>query len=259
MESESYQESLRWLYSAQTFGIKLGLENTQRMLAELKLPKRGQKILHVAGTNGKGSVCAIAESILRTTYVTGMFTSPHLINYRERIRVDGRMIPESAVVDGIREIRELIKDWKTSPTFFEMSLVLALRYFSEMDAKVAIVETGMGGRLDATNAIVPAVTGISSIALDHCKWLGETLSEVATEKAGIIKNRVPVVAAPQEPDAAEVIERVAAERGAPLAMVDEPLDEDVELGLVGEHQRWNASLAMAMVQAAGLPLDKEAY
>ena len=212
----NYREALAWLYSLQRFGIKLGLENIERLIEELS--KRGilqaapWKVIHVAGTNGKGSVCAMIDSICRAQgYRTGLFTSPHLVTFRERIRVNGDMISEEAVADGLTTIRDLVANWDPHPTFFEVVTALALKHFSDTRVEIVILETGLGGRLDATNAIQSDVSVITPIDFDHEKWLGKTIPEIAAEKAGIIKPGVPVVSAPQRVDAEKVIQARAAE------------------------------------------------
>ncbi|HEX8077000.1 MAG TPA: Mur ligase family protein, partial [Chthoniobacterales bacterium] len=192
----TYAEALAWLYGTQRFGIKLGLENVQRLLRQLDVPRNDQRIVHVAGTNGKGSVCAMIDSICRASGLrTGLFTSPHLVTYRERIRVDGEMIEKQQVARGLSELRETIRDWDPHPTFFEITTALALDHFKKENCEVIVLETGLGGRLDATNAITPVVSVITPIGYDHEKWLGHTLDAIASEKAGIIKRGVPVVSA----------------------------------------------------------------
>src|SRR5205814_6960329 len=194
-----YREALAWLYGTQRFGIKLGLENVERLFHELNVPGKDQRIVHVAGTNGKGSVCAMIDSICRAAgYRTGLFTSPHLITYRERIRVNGEMIAPDEVAIGLTTIRDLIKAWDPHPTFFEITTALALDHFKANECELIVLETGLGGRLDATNALTPIVSVITPIGYDHEKWLGQTLEAIASEKAGIINARVPVVSAAQE-------------------------------------------------------------
>src|SRR5213076_2781521 len=179
-----YKVALAWLYGLQRFGIKLGLENIRRLLAELHVDLRGTRVIHVAGTNGKGSVCAMIDSICRAQgHRTGLFTSPHLVTFRERIRVNGKMISENEVTGGLTTIRNLVADWDPHPTFFEVTTALALKCFSEANIDVMILETGIGGRLDATNAIQSDVSVITQIDFDHKEWLGNTLAEIATEKA----------------------------------------------------------------------------
>ncbi len=248
----NYREALAWLFGTQLFGIKLGLENIQRLLRALELPAAGQRILHVAGTNGKGSVCAMLDAILRAAgHRTGRFTSPHLVTFRERIQVDGEMIAETEVARGLTRIRALVAEWDPHPTFFEIATALGLLHFAERACAFAVLETGMGGRLDATNAVTPIVSVLTPIALDHQKWLGSTLREIAREKAGIIKPGIPVVSAPQLPEAAAVIRQTAAERGAPLTFVRGALDSS----LPGKHQRENAALAAAALSAAEIAID----
>src|SRR5215510_16544396 len=214
----NYKQALAWLYGLQRFGIKLGLENIRRLIdkccsrACVERPALAAasattpKIIHVAGTNGKGSVCAMIDSICRAQgHRTGLFISPHLVTFRERIRVNGEMISEDAVADGLTMIRDLIADWDPHPTFFEVTTALALKHFGDSKVDVAILETGLGGRLDATNAVQSNVSVITPIALDHQKWLGHTLAEIAGGKAGIIKPGVPVVSAHQHPQPQELI------------------------------------------------------
>lgn len=256
----NYQESIDWLYGTQTFGIKLGLENTGKLLAALGLMPdlEGRKIIHVAGTNGKGSVCAFSERILRDGGLrTGLFTSPHLVTYRERIRVRGTLISEAAVAEILSRIRGLVFDWDFHPTFFEISLGLAMRYFCDQDCEVIVLETGMGGRLDATNAVKSDVSVITSISLDHQQWLGETIREIAGEKAGILKATVPVIVAELHPEARDVVGRCALTLGIPCIEVH-PLPEEWELGLKGPHQRENAALAVeAACRIAGDRLTQD--
>ncbi len=250
------REALEWLYGTQLFGMKLGLENTRRLLDAIELPARRQRFIHIAGTNGKGSTCAFMHSILRASGIrAGLFTSPHLIEFGERIRDDARMISHEEIAAGIGRIRALVSDWEPHPTFFEIALALALDWFRARELPWVVLETGLGGRLDATNAITPAVSVITPIGMDHMQILGSTLAEIAAEKAGIIKPGVPVVCAPQEPDAMEVIVRVAKEKHAPLTVVTEPASG--KLGLAGPHQAWNAALAVAAVRLMGLDVSDE--
>ena len=249
----TYREALAWLYGLQRFGIKLGLENIRRLCSELDVPGSEQRVIHVAGTNGKGSVCAMIDSILRANgYRSGLFTSPHLVTFRERIQVNGELISESAVADGLTRICELVRDWDPHPTFFEVTTALALHHFKRAECEFIVLETGMGGRLDATNAVRPIVSVITPIDYDHQKWLGDTLIEIATEKAGIIKPGVPVVSAPQRPEAEGVIRETAPE----TAFTSQPYAG--RLGLSGEHQKRNAALAVASLRAAKIPLRDSA-
>jgi dihydrofolate synthase/folylpolyglutamate synthase len=195
------------------------------------------------------------DSILRgQKYRTGLFTSPHLITFRERIRVNGEMISEDAVANGLTVIRDLVRDWDPHPTFFELATALALKHFSNAKIDIVILETGLGGRLDATNAVQSDVSVITPIAFDHQQWLGESLEEIANEKAGIIKPKIPVVAAAQAPDAEKVIRDRAAECQAPLQFVHDPYHRS-PVGLPGEHQKHNAALAIAALRAARIDID----
>jgi dihydrofolate synthase/folylpolyglutamate synthase len=276
----TYKKALVWLYGLQRFGIKLGLENIRRLLHELSRsggfqaavgdlpPSRGYggpreitfpwKVIHVAGTNGKGSVCAMIDSICRAQgYRIGLFISPHLVTFRERIRVDGEMISANAVADGLTMIRDLIADWDPHPTFFEVTTALALKHFGDAKIDIAILETGLGGRLDATNAVQSDVSVITPIALDHEQWLGQTLAEIAGEKAGIIKSGVPVVSAPQQPEAEQVIRARAAECGSPVQFVNETY-QGSPVALRGDYQKQNAAVALAAIHAANIQLSEKA-
>ena len=254
----NYPEALAWLYGLQRFGIKLGLENIQRLIVALHVDLGEARVIHVAGTNGKGSACAMIDSILRAQkYRTGLFTSPHLVTFRERIRVDGEMISEDAVGKGLTSIRDLVRDWDPPPTFFEIATALALKYFSSAKVNIAILETGLGGRLDATNALQSDVSIITAIDLDHQQWLGQSLREIAHEKAGIIKPRIPVVAAAQAPEAEKVIRDRAAQCEASLQFVNDPYQKS-PVSLSGEHQKENAALALAALRVARIDIDDSA-
>ena len=251
----NYPEALAWLYGLQRFGIKLGLENIQRLIAVLGVDLGRARVIHVAGTNGKGSVCAMIDSILRAQkYRTGLFTSPHLVTFRERIRVDREMISEEAVASGLITVRDLVRDWDPHPTFFEITTALALKHFSNAKIDVAILETGLGGRLDATNAAQSNVSVITAIDLDHQQWLGQSLRDIAAEKAGIIKPKIPVISAPQAPDAEKVIRTRAAECEAPLQLVNDSYQK-TPIVLAGEYQKQNAALAIAALRAARIDID----
>ena len=254
-----YQEALAWLYGTQRFGIKLGLENVKRLLRELTVPASNQRVIHVAGTNGKGSVCALIDSIASAAgYRTGLFTSPHLVTYRERIRVNGEMITPDEVSSGLTAIRDLIKDWDPHPTFFEITTALAMVHFKKTNCELLVMETGLGGRLDATNALTPIVSVITPIGFDHEKWLGHTLEAIAGEKAGIIKAKVPVVSAPQQPEAERVIRARAKECNAPLEFVTTVMEHRYNIALTGKHQQENAALAIAALRAGKVSVTDSA-
>ena len=254
----NYRDTLAWLFGTQTFGIKLGLENTRRLLAACGQPQEKLRFLHVAGTNGKGSTCAMMDSILRAAgHRTALYTSPHLVDFRERLRVDGQMIPESSVAEGLTLLRDASEGWEQAPTFFELATVLAAWWFAREEAEFVVWETGMGGRLDATNAVTPLVSVIMPVGLDHQAWLGETIALIAAEKAGIIKPGVPVVSAPQAGEVRAVLEAKAVEVGAQVGFVSASWDAG-PVGLAGAHQRWNAAVAIAALRAAGVEVGEEA-
>jgi dihydrofolate synthase/folylpolyglutamate synthase len=254
----NYRQAIDWLFSTQMFGIKLGLDGVRLMLREyLAYPAHGVTVIHVAGTNGKGSTCAMIDSIARASgRRCGLFTSPHLIDYRERIKVSGQEIPEEACAAMLTELRGICEKIDPHPTFFEISLTLAMRWFRECGCELITLETGMGGRLDATTAVPADVCVITPIGLDHTQWLGDTLEAVAGEKAGIIVPGKPVISAPQEPEARFVLEKEANERRAPLEFIDEALS-GYGIPLSGEHQRWNAALALAALHKSGIPLNPD--
>lgn len=242
----TYREAVAWLYGLQLHGIKLGLAQMCRLCDELGVAlantDSGPAFIHVAGTNGKGSVCAMLDSICREAGLrTALYTSPHLVTFRERIRLDGATVPEEAVARGLERIRAITASWEYPPTFFEVTTALALEWFQSQGAEVVVLETGLGGRLDATNVVTPAISVLTPIGLDHQRYLGESLAEIAGEKCGIIKQDIPVVSAAQAPEAEQVIRRHALERGCEFSIVVRPADGAI--GLVGEHQRWNAALA----------------
>src|SRR5438105_5570804 len=234
----TYPDAIQFLYDLRLFGLKLGLENTFKLAALAGNPQNKLRFIHVAGTNGKGSTCAMLESVYRAAGLrVGLFTSPHLVSFRERIQVNRELISEADVVRLVAELREQCEtgfqpvstvkspgpeqgDRRDGcPTFFEVVTVMALRYFAEQKCDLVIWETGMGGRLDATNIVTPLASVITNVQLDHQQWLGHTRAEIAAEKAGIIKPGVPVVTAADAPEAMEVIEHTARQRRAPLTKV----------------------------------------
>lgn len=251
----NYREAIDWLFDTQWFGIKLGLDGPRRLLRQhLAFPAFGVTVIHVAGTNGKGSTCAMIDAIARACGKrTGLFTSPHLIDFRERIRVNGVEIPEDAVAAGLTELRALCATLDPHPTFFEISLALAMRWFRERACEVIVLETGMGGRYDATTAVPADVCAITPIGMDHMQYLGDTLEAIAAEKAGVFLPGKPAVSAPQPPAARGVLEQTANETRTPLRWIEEPL-LGYPLALRGPHQAWNAALAVATLDLAGIPL-----
>jgi dihydrofolate synthase/folylpolyglutamate synthase len=248
----TYAEAIEFLYGLQMFGTHFGLENTFRLAALAGHPQDKLRFIHVAGTNGKGSTCAMLESIYRGAGLrVGLFTSPHLVSFRERIQVNRQMISESDVVRLVEELSAASAGNET--TLFEFATVMALKFFAEQKCDLVIWETGLGGRLDATNIVTPLASVITNIAFDHEQWLGDTLEKIAVEKAGIIKPGVPVVTATDAPVALAVIEKIAREKNAPLILAAANDDKSrlaaaLDPLLPGEHQKDNAALALATVE-----------
>lgn len=235
------------------FGVKLGLENIARLTSELGIRFEAFPYLfHVAGTNGKGSVCATIEQVCRDAGLrTGLYTSPHLITCRERVRIGGAPVSCEMFADGIERIREAAAQWDHAPTFFEIMTALALWSFQREQCEAVVLETGMGGRFDATNVVTPTVSVLTPISMDHEQWLGSTIEAIAGEKAGIIKPGVPVVSAGQLEAARCVLVRRAAEIGAPVTFVSEPWSKS-PVALAGEHQQRNAAVAVEAIRAANI-------
>lgn len=216
---------------------KEGLQNITEMCRRLGNPQRNYLTIHVAGTNGKGSTSHILASVLQQAgYCVGLFTSPHLVDFRERIRVNGEPISERKVVSFVKEHKEEMVSLGLS--FFEMTTAMAFHYFSESEVEVAIIETGLGGRLDSTNIIKPILSVITNIGLEHTALLGSTIGEIAFEKAGIIKPEVPVVVGESAPESNEVFDRTAAERGSMLVYADREW-KVVESEPSGEYNRYH--------------------
>ncbi len=248
-----------WLFGTQMYGVKLGLENMRGLAALLGLSKPASVVLHVAGTNGKGSVCAFADRIARAGgWRSGLFTSPHLVSFRERIQIDGEMVDEAALVEVFELLRERLPEMEVHPTFFEITTALAWMIFEKAKLDVVVLETGLGGRLDATNVLESDVCGLTPVSLDHMAQLGNTLGEIAFEKAGILKACKPAFSLPQKDEVREVFEAVAKEVGALISFELPEIPQDWRVGLQGEFQRQNASLALAMLKAAGWPGDEAA-
>jgi dihydrofolate synthase/folylpolyglutamate synthase len=247
--------------------MRFGLERMERALRALGHPEGRYPVLHVGGTNGKGSTCAMAASALQAAgHRVGLFTSPHLVRFNERIAVDGVPVDDAALAARIEALR-LACPWHDSGrederlTYFEFATLLALQEFAHREVTVAVVEVGLGGRFDATNAIAaPAVTAVARIGLDHTQLLGDTVEQIAREKAGIFKPGVPaVVHGVQPPGALEALRAEAARRGAPFTVA--PAVHPGPVGLHGPHQRGNGALAAAALRALagrGVPVDDRA-
>ena len=222
MRAETYSDAVRYIEEIPKFTSKTSLAHTRRLLELLGHPEEGQQVLHVAGTNGKGSVCAALDAMLRAGgYRTGLFTSPHLIRINERFRISGITVSDERFLDAFRRVMEatdrILQEGEPHPTYFEVLFLMGMLLFRDAGVDYTVLETGMGGRLDATNVIAqPLVSIITSISLDHTMYLGETIPEIAAEKAGIIKQWVPVVYDAGNTEAAAVIERRAMETAAPF-------------------------------------------
>lgn len=263
LEANAYQQCLDSMFRLHRFGIKLGLETITAMLAALGDPHKRFQCIHIAGTNGKGSVAAMLATILKSTgYKVGRYTSPHLERFNERICINGEPISDEDVVESCRRA-VAIKELPRQPTFFEFTTAMALDEFSRHQVQWAIVETGMGGRLDATNILQPALTIITNISLEHRNYLGPTISVIAGEKAGIIKTGVPVVTGVRQKTARQVIEGQAKKHNAPVYRCGHDFRvrkqshdtfsyygmdhswRNLQIGLKGDHQMANASLVLA--------------
>ena len=274
-------DPLTYLFALEQFGIKFGLDNIRSILTALGHPERAFRSVHVAGTNGKGSVTAMVDAALRAAgHRTARYTSPHLVDLSERFVIDGRPVSQSTLRGAVGDIRALVDRLRADgrllvqPTFFEVTTAVAFELFRRASVQVAVCEVGLGGRLDATNVVAPVATAITSIALDHQQYLGQAPREIAREKAGIIKPGVPVVVGPMDVEARAEIERIAMERGAPVVHAVAPgvasrASQTVSglpgtqihlrtpahdygeftLGLLGDHQAANASVAVRLLEA----------
>jgi dihydrofolate synthase/folylpolyglutamate synthase len=247
------------LFALEQFGIKLGLDNIRIILAALGHPERAWKSIHIGGTNGKGSVAAMAERGLRAAGLkTGRYTSPHLDRIEERVAINGESIDPATFESVTAHVLDTIDaslargTLTVTPTFFEVSTAIAFEIFRRAAVDVAVVEVGLGGRFDATNVLTPAITAITSIAFDHERHLGHTLSEIAFEKAGIAKPGVPLVIGRLPPEAAARIAKVAREVGAPIfdahATTTDRTYPPLTLALDGRHQLENAAVAAAILE-----------
>jgi dihydrofolate synthase/folylpolyglutamate synthase len=275
----AYERTLAELYAIDAaLGIDLRLDRVRAALERLAAPHERFHVFHIAGTNGKGSTAAMVESVLRANgYRVGLYTSPHLVDFTERIRVDGRAIPEAEVVERVAVLRSILSAARIELTFFELVSVLAFDAFARARVDVAVVEVGLGGRLDATNVTAPVVSAITTIAHDHETYLGTTLDAIAGEKAGIMKPGVPVVIGEVSPDVGERLAAEAARVGAPPFFLGREVTirewadgfdvecagrvwSDLRLGLAGRFQRANAAVALQMLEcaAARFPVSEEA-
>ena len=254
-------EALEYLHGLSQFGFQPGLDSTRRLAAAVGNPQDRLRFIHVAGTNGKGSTCAFLESAYRTAgFRTGLYTSPHLVRFGERIQIGRQSLPDDTLARLVSELRERLPS-DLQPTFFEFTTVLALMAFAEQAVDLVIWETGLGGRLDATNIVTPLASVITSIGLDHMQVLGGTVGEIAAEKAGIIKPGVPVVTSVDRAEALAVIQYRARELDSHCVVVDAAAVGRMGLpvSLHGPHQRINATAAVVTVRLlrAFLPVSDE--
>ncbi len=276
----TYAQCLEEMYALRRFGIKLGLDTIQAVLAKLGNPHTAYKSIHIAGTNGKGSVAANLATILQMAgHKVGLYTSPHLVRFNERIAIGGTPISDDEVFETYTAVREAYAG-ERDLTFFEFTTAMALKSFAQHQVDWAIVETGMGGRLDATNILSPELAVITNISIEHRSYLGDTLTAIAGEKAGIIKPGIPVVSAVRQPAAREVIAQTAAHQKAPFYLKGRDFRvrrpdknregftyygmwqrwSDLKVSLAGDHQLENAALVMAaceLLKDQGVALEEE--
>ncbi len=253
----NYSETLQYLFvktpmfsQVGATAYKEGLDTTLALSAEYGDPHKAYKTVHVAGTNGKGSTTHTIASVLQEAgYKTGLYTSPHLKDFSERIRVNGKPIEQQYVVDFVENAKPLID--KLQPSFFEITTIMAFKYFKDMGVDVAVIETGLGGRLDSTNIITPLVSIITNVSFDHVAQLGNTLEKIAGEKAGIIKPNVPVVVG----EAPENLRPIYATKGSPIIWAEDMEFPDVEFELKGLCQDKNKKTILASLEVLRLDLD----
>jgi dihydrofolate synthase/folylpolyglutamate synthase len=273
----SYQETIDYLFALQKHGVKLALANSITLMEIMGSPQRKFRTVHVAGTNGKGSTSACIAAMLQAAgYRVGLYTSPHLVSFTERIRINGTAISEAEVVELAQSVRDACDGLKRSgapggmiPTFFEVTTTIAFQYFADQGVDLAVIEVGMGGRLDSTNVITPLVSVITNIDLEHTEFLGATLEQIAEEKAGIIKPAVPLVTGVKQQEVINLFERQATAKGAPMYRLQKDFRPekrvpgvsqrfdyrgltsnyaDLRLNLIGRHQVDNACLALAAIE-----------
>ena len=257
-----YQAVQDYLYGLKVCGVKFGIDRMRLVVGELGHPELSRPCVHVAGTNGKGSVAAMIERVLRTGgWRTGLYTSPHLVRLGERVQVDRVPLSEEEIIAYTGELGSIAERLATAggpddrPSFFEFMTAMAFLQFERKRCDMNVIEVGLGGRLDATNVVLPEVSVITSIGLDHCELLGHTVESIAGEKAGIIKPGRPVVIGRMPPEAARTIRRIASERGSSIVSVEQEFGSEIgrypETNLEGDYQRWNAATAVLALRSLG--------
>lgn len=273
MGDKAYKDCLTSMYSLRRFGIKLGLTTIKNILSALGNPQNNYSCIHVAGTNGKGSVASALACILnKSGYKVGLFTSPHLVTFNERIQINSHLISNKSVVESYHAVNDVHRGSR-EPTFFEFSTAMALYEFSKEKVDWAVIETGMGGRLDATNIIKPAISIITNISIEHKAYLGNTIEKIAGEKGGIIKRGTPVITGAKQKSAINVLKNIAAENKAPFYLLGESFKTrknnngtftyygmgkvwpGMRTGMSGVHQIKNAALVLAACEILGEKID----
>ncbi len=259
----SYTNCIKAMYSLRRFGIKFGLFNIASILKRLNNPQNGFSCIHIAGTNGKGSIASALSSILQLSgYKVGLYTSPHLVKFNERIRINNLPVSDKKVVESYKAVNKVIQN-DLEATFFELTTAMALYEFNRQKVDWAVIEAGMGGRLDATNIIKPVISIISNISVEHKKYLGSTVAQIAGEKGGIIKKSVPVITGVKQNKAILVLKKMAAKQSAPFYRFGDAFRvrrskngtftyfgidtvwRNMHTGLLGNHQVDNAAIVLA--------------
>jgi len=274
-------QTIDWLYSLESRGEIYKLERMDAALALIGNPHRRIRAVHIAGTKGKGSVAAMLDSCLRAAgYRSGLYTKPHLVNLAERTRINGAEIPAEQMLDYIERLRAIFDSAGLAPTFFEFTVAMMFAYFADAGVDIAIIETGLGGRLDSTNVVTPILSVITPIGFDHMEYLGYTIAAIAGEKGGIIKNEVPVVIGARDPEARLTLTSIAANRHSATRLIDRDFSyqshtpahrfdyhglgldlRDLEISLAGPFQHENGAIALAALEALrsqGWRIDEEA-
>ena len=262
---KAYKEALKFLYSLQKFGIKFGLSKTENLLERLNTPQRELKFIHIAGTNGKGSVANYLNFILMNAgYRVGLYTSPHLVSFTERMRINGKNISKRDVVHYTKLIKEVINQ-NEPPTFFEAVTAMAIKYFADKKVDIVILETGMGGRLDATNIINPILTIITNVSLEHQEFLGNTIEDITKEKAGIIKEKIPLVTGITQEEAIQLVQNICKKKNVKMYLLEKDFFceekngiynyfglkqqyKGLKNGLMGIYQKNNLAISLASVE-----------